>query len=149
MKKRYFDVMILIFLCCLACSEPEDPIQGCEVVPSAGDDNEIIGTWKLVSVWAFHWLEGPVEEDYSCDRIIYHFREDGILSISRDRTDDLAGGDRSDGSTYELIENTVSDFHEYTLVLGNRKLWISITDGIMELDLRAVDGPLITLIRVE
>lgn len=152
MKIVYPILVTLSLLCFTACWGPEDPNKECEVVPVAGDDMDITGKWKLVSVEAHSWSEEPLKENYSCNNIIYHFREDGILSISRDRRDrkdDWAGGDFWDGSTYELVENTVSNFHEFTLVIARSRHWFSLSNGIMELDTRHTDGSLITLVRIE
>ncbi|MCC5938326.1 MAG: hypothetical protein JJU34_13695 [Lunatimonas sp.] len=149
MKKVYPILVTLSLLCFTACWGPEDPDKECEVVPVAGDDNNIVGRWKLVEWQQVVMINGGWRiENYSCDNIVYHFQEDGILSVSSDVTKEF-GGEFHDGSMYELAEESFDNYYSYKLKIGTLGYWFSLTDGIMKLDRRPTDGPLLTLIRIE
>ncbi|MFC4872722.1 hypothetical protein [Negadavirga shengliensis] len=150
MKYIFAALLAFMICCCTACSEAEEPHMECEVEPVAGDDNDVTGTWKLVIGEHVFDPAAPRMEDYSCDNIIYHFRDDGLLSISSDVEDHL--GAFGDGQPYELVEDTIYATDGFLLKLGSGSSTInylcSILEGVMELDDRPLEGPLLTLVRV-
>jgi len=148
MKSTFPVLLAFMLLHCIACSEQEDANKECEVVPVAGDDNNIVGRWKLVEWQQVVMINGGWRiENYSCENIVYHFQEDGILSVSSSMED--FSGKSHNGSAYELVEESFENYNNYKLRIGTLGYWFSLVDGIMKLDMRPADGPLLTLVRIE
>lgn len=57
----------------------------CPVVAVSAPDDDITGKWKLVKGQTVFYE--PRTEDYSCSNSVYHFQQDGILTISSDKED--------------------------------------------------------------
>ena len=56
----------------------------CPVESINGSKKSIVGKWKLVREYGGLRMEGPLNEDYSCNMIVYHFRSNGKVEINSD-----------------------------------------------------------------
>ena len=68
----------------------------CPVVAITGGEHRLSDSkWKLVQRWERPVMEEPpMTIDYSCEDIIWHFRSDGIMTVSHDH-DNLNAGEYS------------------------------------------------------
>lgn len=141
MKKFQLYSLVLLGFLCSHCSEAEDPDMACPIVAVIGADDDIVGKWKLVKGQTVFYE--PRTEDYSCSDIVYHFQQDGILTISSVKEDYSP-----DPSAYEFDQISLYA-HEFTLKIGNRKYGCSISEGRMILDGSPLDGPIRYFVRIQ
>lgn len=113
----------------------------CPVVAVSGPDDDITGKWKLVKGQTVFYE--PRTEDYSCSNIVYHFQQDGIVTISSDKEDYSP-----DSSAYEFEQISLYT-HDFTLKIGNIEYGCSISEGKMILDNSQLDGPIRYFVRIQ
>lgn len=126
----------------------EDGLQ-CPVTMQEGADDNVIGKWKLVKASIIKLAHGISTEDYSCNNIIYHFKEDGSLIISGV---DEGMHIRGNGVySFELKDTMLYDHmeYDYTLKIGEIRKACGIHNNAMVLDASPVDGNTLHFFRVE
>ncbi|WP_114751230.1 hypothetical protein [Pleomorphovibrio marinus] len=74
-----------------------------------------------------------------------------MLSVTSDVEDHL--GAFGDGKQFDVVEDTIYSTNGYLLKLGSgsmtRNPMLTIEEGVMEINDSPLDGPVLTLIRVE
>lgn len=74
-----------------------------------------------------------------------------MLSVTSDVEDHL--GAFGDGKPFEVLEDTIYSINGYILRLGSGSMTINpmliIEEGVMEINDAPLDGPILTLIRIE
>ena len=121
----------------------------CPVTAKEGSDDDIIDKWKLVKVNIIKLAEEIRMEDYSCDDIIYHFREDRSLLISG--VEDGMPVRQNGEYPFELIDSVLYENmdYDYTLKIGSQKIACDIEDNAMILDASPLDGNTLYFVRAE
>ena len=142
--------LVIVFLIgvwgCSKNSEPDDEGQRCQVKAKDGQDDDIIGEWKLVKgQTVFH---EPKTIDYSCDNIIYKFQENGTLVVSSDTETliDLETGQYSYQLRHEPLE---SSNEEFTLQIEESFIGSEISADTMILNHSYLDGPILHFVRIK
>lgn len=85
LPKSFRRIALLAFLCTIVglsfsqckreTTAPEGNTFKCPIKAVIGNENDILGRWKLMEVSAMS------RSDYSCNEIIYDFRQDGSLFV--------------------------------------------------------------------
>lgn len=89
MLRFFLNILISmsLFLLSVSCKEESEQMsikQKCSVQTIEGENNNVIGEWRLIREDLIFNPAGPTEIDFSCDDVVYTFSEDGIVSISSD-----------------------------------------------------------------
>src|SRR5690625_7925740 len=118
-KPAYLFLMLLITILVLTggCEKKEineNELQ-CPVTIQEGSDDDIMGKWKLIKADITRLAEEIRTEDYSCDDIIYYFREDGSLLISG--VEDGMPVQQNGEYSYELIDSILYEHMDYDYTL--------------------------------
>lgn len=142
-------VMLIVSSFLLACKKEDHMKESlkCPVVAKEGSDDDITGKWKLVNAQAVFY--NPSMEDYSCDDIVYDFRESGMLLVYGTDNQTIGYGEGQytfEFSTIKFYEGSEGD---YTLKIGNASMVCSIKNNRLILDGSALDAPILYLIRVK
>lgn len=121
----------------------------CPVTIQEGSDDDVMGKWKLVKTDITRLAEEIRTEDYSCDDIIYHFREDSSLLISG--VEDGIPVRQNGEYPFELIDSVLYEHmnYDHTLKIGSQKIACGIEDNAMILDASPLDGDTLYFVRVE
>lgn len=143
-----FQIVLLIVLPLLisACQKDErkEEIVKCTIVAKEGSNDNVIGKWKLVTGETTFF--NPRKEDYSCQDIIYDFREDGTLVISGNN-EQLIGYEGGE-YTFEFSKIELYEGLNYSLTIENGSIGCSIEKNHMILDNSPLDGPILHLVRI-
>src|SRR5690625_1434210 len=152
-KPAYLFWMLLITILVLTggCEKKEineNELQ-CPVTIQEGSDDDIMGKWKLIKADITRLAEEIRTEDYSCDDIIYHFREDRSLLISG--VEDGMPVQQNGEYSYELIDSILYEHmdYDYTLKIDSQKIACGMEDNAMILDASPLDGNTLYFVRVE
>ncbi|MGV3763415.1 hypothetical protein [Parapedobacter sp.] len=147
-KSNFFPtLMILLLTYSWGCQKSNrlNANQRCKVVAKIGQDNDIVGKWKMVKgQTAFH--EQKII-DFSCDNIIYDFQTDGTLSISSDTENliSLASGKYK----YELLfEPLEASNEEFMLRINGLVMGSEISTDAMTINQSYHDGPILHFVRI-
>lgn len=152
-KPAYLFWMLLITILVLTggCEKKEinENELKCPVTAKEGSDDDIIGKWKLVKVNIIKLAEEIRTEDYSCDDIIYHFREDRSLLISG--VEDGMPVRQNGEYPFELMDSVLYEHmnYDHTLKIDSLKTACGIEDNAMILDASPLDGNTLYFVRVE
>ncbi|MBB5287375.1 hypothetical protein HNQ92_005538 [Rhabdobacter roseus] len=85
MKKFPFIArMLLLAASLIATSCSDGGPKTCQVPSVEGQKNNVIGKWKLMTMDRLMGRDGPVTIDLSCDNVIFHFMNDGTVTIHSD-----------------------------------------------------------------
>ena len=153
-KKLHYSLVgvlcALIFQTCKKAAPAEEPqdVYRCSVTSIAGQQNDILGKWKLVSYRTVFF--NPDTTDYSCDHIIYEFKRDGRLTITSD-IDEPRGYTAGD-YPFELETGTAIEdgTMSYSLAVGEHSQWPAmIKPRELILSQAYLDGPVMHFLRVE
>lgn len=143
----FFQFMIVFLVGALGCGKNDDldNAQRCKVEGKIGADDDIFGQWKLIKGQTFFYESKTI--DYSCNNIIYEFREDETLIISSDTETviDLGPGLYSYQLHYEPLE--ASD-EEFTLQIDGLIMGIEISTDAMIVNHSYFDGPILYFVRI-
>ncbi|SIS50540.1 hypothetical protein [Belliella pelovolcani] len=139
-------LLFLVLIMMASCQEdaaPDDELR-CQVEAIDGSEDEVVGKWKLIKAEIL--FGNPRNEDYSCDNIIYHYRNDGILRITNN-TSDISHG--SGEYPYEFIPASLSE-NGYPILKRANSIWpCHIEKNNMTIYLMALDGPILHFLRTE
>lgn len=148
MKTRLI-LSIVIILTTFSCKKGDSIIGdlNCTVTAIHGKKDNIIGKWKLVTGRQFGYK--ITNEDYSCQNIIYEFKSNGNLIV----TGDVENYFGISPGTYEFKLNS-KPVHEWieekqTLRIGDRDWPCGISQYKMTLNDSPLDGPILTLYRIQ
>lgn len=120
----------------------------CSVNSVAGDQDGVVGKWKLLSYRTVFY--NPDTTDHSCDDIIYEFKPDGRLTVTT--TVDEPRGYAAGDYTFELKANVAPEDGNkyYTLQIGEHSQWpATIGPREMILSQAYLDGPVLHFARIE
>lgn len=140
--------LVTVFLISMwGCSKNNDLDDGqrCKVEVKIGQDDEIIGDWKLIKGQTV--FNEPKTVDYSCENVIYKFEEDGSLVISSNTEDliDLGTGEYLYQLRFEPLE---ASNEEFTLKIGEAEMGCEISADAMILNSSYLDGPILHFARI-
>jgi len=142
-----FRFVVVFLICASACSknnELEDGLK-CQVEAKNGQDDDIIGEWKLVKgQTVFH---DPRTIDFSCDNVTYTFQEDGTLEVSgsAETVIGLGAGKYSFQLHREPLE---SSDEEFTLQIDELVMGSEISADAMIINHSYLDGPILYFVRI-
>src|SRR5690625_4871784 len=152
-KPAYLFWMLLITVLVLAggCEKKEineNELQ-CPVTAKEGSDDDIIGKWKLLEANIIKLAEEIRMEDYSCDDIIYYFREDGSLLISG--VEDGMPVRQNGEYSFELKDSVLYKHmnYDHTLKIDSQKIACDMEDNALILDASPLDGNTLYFVRIE
>jgi len=98
--------------------------------------NEITGKWELLKITISFTPEGAISRDYSQNNIVYEFKADGILTVSRDINHSDTYVHEQGDHFYSIID----DKEEYTLKIDNNLYWYSVSNNDLIIDQSPLDG---------
>jgi len=101
-------------------------------------DEDIKGKWKLVEVKLSLTPTVPVSYDYSQYNVVYDFKSDAVLMVSKDANMDTAGYVHEHGEHYYTIINDEDGY--YVLKIDDYAYWYSVSSDELILDDSPVDG---------
>ena len=141
-------LLIIFLLIFVGCKKTEviDIDLKCSVVARKGNDNQIIGKWKLVKAQTV-FLD-PRTVDYSCNQIIYAFDLNGNLTITADTADIIGQNSGSYDYTFSKSSFFEGQNEKYTIKIKQRSITCGISNGVMILDDSPLDGPILYLVRI-
>jgi len=152
-KAQWGALVILIAVFSQTCKKSASPVETvetlqCAVNSVAGKQHEIRGKWKLVSYRTVFY--NPTTTDYSCNQIIYEFKQGGRLVVSSDvvEPNGYPAGDYS----YEFNQQAASGGNpaHYTLRVGEHSEWpATVGSSEMILSQAYLDGPVMRFIRIK
>lgn len=150
-RKGIFALMFLSLILIGACQEDALP-QGelkCPLEAVDGQEDDVVGKWKMVWRREINFSTGIDTTDYSCNNIIYHFKPDGILEVISDVEE--AGHSKGEYN-YELIwdpyNSGATTFRG--IKIGDFERWAcSIKTTNMTSDTSPLDGPTLHFVRIE
>lgn len=122
----------------------------CPVKSVHGSEKRIVGKWKLVKERGGLRPEGSMDEDYSCNNVIFNFLPNGKLEITSDNNYYRTGQ-----TTYEYIRSPYTNFKAYerfTLKTGKNSgepLDFKENGRIMVLNSSYMDGTTKYLVRIQ
>lgn len=130
-----------------ACSKSNEFDDGlkCQVDAKNGQDDDIIGEWKLVKGRVV--FRDPKTIDFSCDDVVYTFQEDGTVEISgsAETVIGLGAGRYSFQLHREPLE---SSNEEFTLQIDGLNMGSEISADAMVLNNSYLDGPILHFVRI-
>jgi len=148
----YFGLVLISIFMNVGCQEVDTP-EGelrCQVEAVAGEEDVVVGKWKMIKKTEFNFTTGSHTTDHSCDNIIYYFREDGHVKVESD----VEGIPYNTGDNvfpyelkFSLIHETMEDYT--TLRIGNIRWPCKIEKRNMTLNLAYVDGPTLNFVRIQ
>lgn len=149
-KALLWAILIMILPMLGACQKQEvnnDELK-CPVTAKEGPDDNIIGKWKFVKTRTAALAAPSKTYDYSCNNVIFHFKEDGLLVISG-----VSEGIRSFGNGEYSFEFKDVPFFTgmdgtYTITIGYISGACSIQENKMIIDRSPLDGDRQYFVRV-
>jgi len=137
---------ITLMASCQEVEIPEGKLR-CQVEAVAGEEDDVVGKWKLVQERRFKMINGEIQLiDYSCNNIIYRFNLTGILEITNDVGRD---GHVPGEYVFELISPSLGEINYHILKIGTLSWPCMIEKRNMTLNLAHVDGPTLYFVRIE
>ncbi|HLW50226.1 MAG TPA: hypothetical protein VKZ78_04580 [Sphingobacteriaceae bacterium] len=159
-KNLLWVILVMVLPMLGACQKQEinDDELKCPVTAIEGPDDNILGKWKLVKTRtsAFN-PPSKIEdqrsriEDYSCNNIIYHFKEDGLLIVSGtyEGVFGFTNGEYSFVFSNTPSSDGMEDKFKLTLKIEQRDVPCSINNNNMIIDYAPGDGHTHYFVRVE
>ncbi|KEO75450.1 hypothetical protein [Anditalea andensis] len=150
LEKWMFFIFVLIVMNLTGSCQEVDTIEEdlkCRIESVNGPDDDVIGKWKLVKEERFRMIDGEIRiNDYSCNNIIYEFKEDGLLEVTNDTGDENhASGEYS----YEFTSASSNENGYPILKKGNLSWPCNIENSSLTLNLASLDGPTLFFIRIK
>ena len=146
-------VTLLILAGCFSCTKNTNNSDD-EDTPCENSPHEcILGEWKLLNVTNLFTPTGPRTYDFTKNNIIYDFKTNGVLEISGDLKDiDMYQGLDPGKLSYSIVTEEEAIEHAglptFRLKISTVYFTYSISSKKLIIDGRALDGPIINLVRV-
>jgi hypothetical protein len=146
-KNSLLSTVIFFTILVSSCSSQEigsNQTQKCNIDSIIGDKNNIIGRWRLLNNSNIFGPTPTTFIDYSCENIIFEFRESDTLKIENNLNKFPIYSSGLYNYSYTLGDST-----KFAIVAINNFKWICIpSESKLVLDASMLDGGKLNLIRI-